>query len=154
MRWSSLWLVGVLVGGCGGDGTGPSATHESIAGSYTGTMAGLSQGIALNATFSLTINQDGGSVSGSWALQGTLTDGFDIVAVQGTGVLNGTVASGKNPSVNITVRSGQCPNRQTAFSGAYDSVNHRLTLTGTVEFLDFTSCTVVLSYPMTVILNR
>lgn len=139
---------------CGGDGAGPSPTFESIAGSYAGTMAGVSQGVALNGTFSLTITQNGGSATGTWALQGVLTDGIDLVAVQGTGTLSGTVASGTNPSVNITVRSGFCPNYQSNFSGAYDSANRRLTVTGAVEFFANNSCTVVLSYPMTMILNR
>jgi hypothetical protein len=49
------------------DSTGPSETFESIAGSYNGALAGIAQGIALDAEFSLTINQTGGSATGSWA---------------------------------------------------------------------------------------
>lgn len=152
----SLILSTFLVGSaaCGGDGTGPSATFESIAGSYSGTMAGASQGVVLNAAFSLTITQDAGSTSGSWALQGTLNDGFQSVDVQGTGTLSGTVAQGTNPSVNLAIKTGACPNYQANFSGAYDSANRRLTITGPVEFFANNSCNVVLSYQATIILNR
>lgn len=147
-----LWLS---VAGCGGDSsTGPSTpTYESIGGTYAGAMVGLSQGIALNATFSLTIAQTAGTTSGSWGLSGTLSDGFSSVNVAGTGTLTGAVAAGNNPSVNITIRTPACPNYSAGFSGAYDSANRRLTITGPVEFLNNT-CNVVLTYPTTIILNR
>jgi hypothetical protein len=136
------------------DSTGPGNNFESIAGSYDGVLAGLSQGIALDATFSLTINQTGGTATGSWALQGTLDDGFDLVTVQGTGNLSGTVASGTNPSVNLTVRTGSCPNYQAQFSGSYDSTNRVLTISGPVDFFAAGTCTVLLTFPSTILLYR
>ena len=154
---SSVLLISVLTGvvGCGGDGaTGPGKTYESIADSYAGAMVGVSQGITLNAVFSLTITQNAGSLSGSWSLSGDLSDGFETVDVLGTGTLTGTVASGNNPSVNITVRTPLCPNYQAQFSGAYDSTNRRLTIAGPVDFFADNSCNVVLSYPTTIILTR
>jgi len=156
MSWNAkVGAVALLLGvaACGGDGTGPSNSFESIAGSYAGSMAGISQGVALTGTFSLTIAQTRGDATGSWAIQGQLTDGFDVVDVQGTGTLSGTVTAGTNPSVNLTIRSGFCPNYQSLFSGTYDSANRRLTLLGTVDFFA-SNCTVVLSYPMTMVLNR
>lgn len=155
MRRSSWWLIGMLLVGCGGDdGTGPSTNFESLAGSYSGAMAGISQGVTLGATFSLTIGQSRGDLTGTWALQGTLSDGFESVDVQGTGTLSGSVASGGNPSVNMVIRTALCPNYQASFSGAYDSANRRLTITGPVEFFAQNSCNVVLSYQGTLILNR
>lgn len=124
------WFIGPLVaavslglGACGDGGTEPGPAYESIAGSYAGVMAGISQGIALEATFTLTINQTAGNLSGTYSVAGTLDDGVNSVDVLGTGTLTGTVAAGNNPSVNITVRSGVCPNHQALFSGAYDSAN-------------------------------
>ena len=154
---SALLLFALLssVGACGSEGgTGPGQTYESIAGSYTGTMVGLSQGVALNATFALTISQSGGTTSGTYGLSGTLNDGIFLVNVAGTGTLSGTVAAGTNPSVNMTVRTPGCPNYQAPFSGAYDSANRRLTISGPVEVFADNSCTVVLSYQSTIILNR
>lgn len=146
-------LSGIVA--CGGDGgTGPGPTYESIAGTYSGTMVGLAQGVAMNSTFSLTISQTGGSTSGTWALSGVLNDGVDALNVTGTGTLTGTVSTGNNPSVNITVRTPACPDYQAAFSGAYDSANRRLTIVGPVEFFAANSCTVVLSYAATIILTR
>lgn len=146
-----LWCVGA----CGSDGgTAPNAQYESIAGTYSGAMVGLSQGIALNSTFSLTISQSGGATSGTWGLSGVLDDGISSLNVAGTGTLSGNVATGNNPSVNITVRAPSCPNYQAQFSGAYDSANRRLTIAGPVEFFAANSCTVVLSYAATIILTR
>ncbi len=117
-------------------------------------LVGLSQGVALDAIFSLTIVQTGGNVTGSWALQGTLFDGVQSASVQGTGNLSGTVAAGTNPSVNLTIRTGSCPNYQANFSGAFDSANQRLTISGPVEFFAPNSCNVALTYQGTIILNR
>lgn len=147
---AALVLVGAA---CGSESTGPTATYDSIAGSYSGFLVGVAQGVALEATFSLTIAQTGGDLSGSWALQGTLDDGFQLFGVQGTGTLNGSIGTGNNPSVNLVVRSGGCPNYQASFSGAYDSSNRRLTISGPVDILDG-SCAVVLRYQSTIILNR
>ena len=156
-RFSSVLLATALgTAACGGDGsTGPDTpTFESIAGSYAGSMVGVSQGVALDADFGLTITQSSSALSGSYSISGTLTDGIDVVTVQGTGVLTGAIEAGDNPSVNITVTPGACPTESAQFSGTYDSANQRLTLTGPVEFFGVGTCDVVLSYPMTIILNR
>jgi hypothetical protein len=100
------------------------------------------------------MNQTSGNITGSWALQGILDDGFDTFLAQGTGSITGTIAAGSNPSVNLTVRTGECPNYQAHFSGAYDSANRRLTISGPVDFFAANTCTVVLTYPSTIILTR
>ena len=152
-RITSPALFAALVA-CSGDSTGPDSNYETIAGSYAGVLGGISQGVALDATFSLTITQTAGDLQGSWALQGTLDDGFDLYDVQGTGTLSGTINPGNNPSVNITIRTGFCPNYQAQFSGAYDSANRRITIAGPIEFFAANTCTVVLRFPSTIILTR
>jgi hypothetical protein len=140
-----------LVLGCGGDSTGPS--YENITGTYAGVLVGISQGVELDATFTLTITQSQSTLGGSYSLVGTLTDGIDVVALQGTGTLSGTIASGNNPSVNLTVTPGLCPNIARTFSGAYDSANRVLTISGPVSIFN-ASCQVVLVYSSTIILSR
>jgi hypothetical protein len=159
-----VFLTAALIGvaACGGDSsTGPSTpntpntpSYESVAGSYVGSMSGISQGITLNADFTLSIGQSSGSLSGNYSLAGTLTDGIDFVPIQGTGTLSGAIESGDNPSVNITVKSAVCPSHSAHFSGAYDSANERITITGPVEIFGNESCDVVLSYNGTLILNH
>jgi hypothetical protein len=141
---------------CGGDdNTGPgSPTYESIAASYAGVMAGTAEGVAMEGDFALTITQATSSLSGSYSLSGTLNDGVDVAAFQGTGVLTGTIEAGDNPSVSITFTPGGCPSYSAEFSGAYDSDNERLTLAGPVEFFSPGTCNVALSYSMTIVLNR
>lgn len=145
----------LFLAACGGDSpTSPAQNIESIAGNYTGQMTGISQGVALDAVFALSISQTSGSVTGNYTLTGTLDDGTYQVNVVGAGPLSGTIGSGTNPSVNLTVKVPGCPNYQANFSGSYDSTNRRLTITGPVDFFQNNSCTVALSYPTTIILTR
>jgi hypothetical protein len=148
----ALILLGMAVGGCGDSSTEPPTTYESVAGNYSGSIVGTSQGVALDSDFSLVIQQTNGDLTGSYGIVGALSDGVQYVHVQGTGSLDGTVGTGTNPSVNITVTPGFCPNRSAAFSGTYDSANRLLTLVGPVQFFD-TDCTVVLTYQTILILT-
>src|SRR5947207_3541673 len=138
-------FIGSACGGTGNSIAGPPPTYESIAGTYAGALAGISQGITLQATFTLTITQSAGTLGGSYSLAGTVSDGVTIVPIQGTGTNTGSIASGNNPSVNIMGTSGICPNVSSPFSGAYDSVNRVITLNGSVTIFN-ASCVVVLIY--------
>jgi hypothetical protein len=153
-------LLSILLASCGGsDGaggiSGPSGpTYADISGTYGGGIVGNSQGVLLQGTFTLTITQTSGALGGSYSLAGTLYDGVTTLQILGTGTATGTIASGSNPSVNITAKSGVCPNVQDGFSGAYDTTNRVITLTGRIDFFN-NSCLVVLTYnPTTIILRR
>jgi hypothetical protein len=152
--FTTTLLIGAMA--CGGDsGTGPSGpSYEAVAATYIGEMGGVSQGVGLNADFTLTLVQSQASLSGTYAMDGVLTDGFDVVAVAGSGTITGTIGSGTNPSINLTIRSSVCVNYSATFSGTYDSVNRRITMQGPVEFFGASSCNVVLSYPMNIVLQR
>lgn len=147
--------LALMVGACGGDGgTGPSVMYENVAGTYGGTMQGVTQGVALNADFVLTISQSQGSLSGTYGLDGFLTDGVSTVAISGSGTISGSIASGNNPSVNFTTKTSGCPGRTEHFSGTYDSANRRITAQGPVYVLDFSDCSILLTYQMNVVLQR
>ena len=151
-RLASVLLVTALLTACGDSGTEPDS-FEQVSGSYNGVMAAVSQGVALDGTFSLTLTQDGGELGGSYGVSGTLTDGVSVVDVQGTGTLDGSIEAGRNPSVNITVVPGVCPSQTSTFSGTYDSPNRRLTLIGAVEIFS-DACQVVVAFPSTLVLTR
>lgn len=145
----------LVTGACGGDGgTGPSASYENVAGTYGGQIQGVTQGIALSGQFVLTLTQSQGSLSGTYAIDGFVTDGVDAVPVSGSGTINGSIASGNNPSINFTVRPSFCTQRTMTFSGTYDSVNRRITAQGPVYVLDAGDCTILLNYSMTMVLQR
>lgn len=158
-QWVLTALLSVLAA-CGGDsptapggGGGGAATFENIAGSYSGLIAGVSQGFTVSATFSITITQSGGTLGGSYSIAGTLTDATGASgSFEGSGSLVGTINSGQNPSVNVTAISGICTNVQSPFSGSYDSTNRKITLSGPLDFFD-ENCNVTLSIPLTVILS-
>jgi hypothetical protein len=143
---------------CASDGvTAPqyqAPKYEEISGTYNGAMVGLAQGVAMNSTFSLTINQSGATTSGSWGLSGVLSDGASSLQIVGTGSLSGSVTQGTNPSVNLTFKSSVCPNYTASFSGSYDSANRRITISGPVDIFAANSCNVALRYNSTIILTR
>ena len=85
-------------------------------------------------------------------MAGELSDGFDYADIQGTGALTGTIGTGQNPSVNLTLR-GACPNYEARFSGSYDVANRLITLSGPVDVLS-NDCAVLLRYPSTILLRR
>jgi hypothetical protein len=87
-----------------------------------------------------------------WSLTGALNDGIDVVEHSGCWVGYRNDRRG-NPSVNLTFKTPLCPNYQANFSGAYDSVNRKLTISGPIDILS-ASCAVLLSYVGTIILSR
>jgi hypothetical protein len=146
----------VLASACSGNSsTGPKQgpTYDSIAGTYSGPVSGVSQGITMSAVATVTFTQTNATLGGSYGLSGTLTDGVTVVNIAGSGTIAGTIAQGNNPSVNVTV-SGVCPGYQAQFSGAYDTANQRLTLTGPVQIFSNDCSTVVLTYQETFIISR
>jgi hypothetical protein len=153
LKTLSALLALLATFGCGG-GDVTATTYANISGSFAGPVTGTSQGVTMNVTLSVTIIQSGGSLGGSYAISGTLNDGGQVTQVSGTGTLTGTVASGNNPSVNITVDSPACPNYSALFSGAYDTANQRLTITGPIQFLDEHTCNVLLTFQSTIIMSR
>ena len=154
-----LVLCGLLVS-CGGDSpsepaiaSGPANTYESIAGTYTGALMSVSQGVTLSANFSLTLVQTVGSLSGSFRLTGTLDDGIIQASVLGSGTVTGTVDPGSNPSVSVTMTPEGCPDAAVTWSGAYTSANGLLTISGVANIFD-AACVVFLTYEGTMILDR
>lgn len=146
--------LAALTAACGGDnGTGPQS-YADISGTYAGAMSGTTQGILLQADFSLTITQSGGSLGGSYGLTGTLSDGVTTVSLIGSGSITGTIAAGNAPQVTLTARSGLCAGVTTTFTGSYDTVNRIVTLRGSIPVTD-TNCQVALTYGnMVIVLTR
>jgi hypothetical protein len=132
------------------DGGTKPPTYEYIAGTYAGVLSGTAQGIFLQSSFTIRITQDGGTLGGTYLLAGTLSNGVTTLPVEGRGPLAGTIEPGTNPSVSITATSATCPSVSETFSGGYNSTNHVITLTGTVNVVD-AACQVVLTYPNTTI---
>ncbi|HET7553191.1 MAG TPA: hypothetical protein VFK04_18000 [Gemmatimonadaceae bacterium] len=155
-RALSLLLPMLLFGaaGCEGDSTGPTPpAYEDIDGTYAGVMAGTSQGISANLLFGFTIGQTDGDITGSWSFTGKLNDGNTSMDVTGTGSLEGTVTSGHDPSLNFKIKTSTCPDYEATFSGDYDSDTHRLTVRGPVEFFNYQTCDVGLTYQATIVLD-
>ena len=149
-------LITVVALACGGDGgTGPSQTFENIAGTYVGAVTATTQGIQMDGNFSITITQSRGDLGGTHSLAGTLSNSSGSTPFQGSGSLQGTIAPGSNPSVNITANNATCPNVSSTVSGTYDSANRALTFPSmSIPFFD-QNCQVQLTFTnLSVVLHR
>jgi hypothetical protein len=167
MRAQAKWAVvlccqAAVLTGCGGGSSPagptppPTITYENLAGTWTGSVGGVTQGVTLAGTLTLTLQQATSAISGNYGVMATLTfPSQQASPLQGSVTLTGTVASGPNPSVNFTTTSVPCPNLPPeTWAGSYGSGNGVLTITGTAHVINVPVCTIVLSYPQTILLSR
>jgi hypothetical protein len=153
----------VLLSACSGDsGTDPSPTFENIAGIYSGPFVASDQGITLESVVTITIQQQGGSLSGTWSSEGIVTDYVNVgvelplwpgAEVTGTGALTGTIAPGPNPAVSFTTGLEQCPEWSDTASGSFNSTNKEITVDSRVQIMDET-CVILLLLEDTVVFQR
>jgi hypothetical protein len=115
-----------------GDTGPPPPTYENLAGDYSAPTNAVSRygGDTLNGTFWLSLTQNAGTVGGTWAASGTLSDhgAHSPIALAGTISIGGVVASGPNPTVFFSLLLPSCPNVGYPFNGSYTSANERLTV--------------------------
>jgi hypothetical protein len=150
---SAAFLSGLA---CGGQPNplGPNGIQD-ISGAYTGTIASVTQGVALDASISLTVTQlEQRSLTGDYALSGTLKNGTHVTSFERNGPLRGSLQQGDYPLVTITLMDFNCPHYSALYTGPYSSANRRLALSGRVEIFSAGTCTVEASYPLTLTLNR
>src|SRR5690606_26494885 len=96
-----------VMAGCGGGSPAsptanpPSspATFVNLAGTWTGTVGGVTQGVTLAGVLTVTLQQNAGALSGGYAMEGTLTNPVQQTKLVGQVALTGTVAVGPNPAV-------------------------------------------------------
>jgi hypothetical protein len=161
---AAAWFCGAAaLTGCDGDpaptSPTPIVTYENIAGIWTGQVGGVTQGVTLDGTITLTLQQSGGvqfagALSGGYSVLATLTNPTQQSSLQGSVMLTGTVAPGTDPAVNFSTTSVQCPALPSEnWSGSYGSRDSALTITGTAHVITST-CVVVLTYPQTIRLTR
>lgn len=164
LRAAAGFCCAAALTGCGGAEPSPTSptpivTYENIAGAWTGQVGGVAQGVTLDGTMTLTLQQSGGvqfsgALSGGYSVLATLTNPTQQSSLQGSVTLTGTVAPGTNPAVNFSTTSVQCPGLPSEhWSGSYGSRDSALTITGTAHVITST-CVVVLSYPQTIRLTR
>jgi len=151
-------IVSALTACGGGDKiTGPTTgpTYDSIAGTYTGEVAGFQERLLLHSTFTLTIAQSDASFSGTYGLSGFLNDSTGAARkVSAAGSLTGTMNPGSFPSLGMTLLAPGCPDYRAVFRGVYDSLNDRIIISGPIDFFADNTCNVVLTYPSAIVLNR
>jgi hypothetical protein len=150
MRFRSMLFVG-LITACGGSESAiePPTSYADVSGQYSGTITASSLGLALNATFSITVAQKGGALSGSDAIVGT----FNETPTSATGSFTGSIAAGNNPSVYVVSTTAGCPALHAEYSGSFDAANRRLTMTGPV-YVTNPGCSIAATYELTLTLTK
>lgn len=152
-----------VMAGCGGGSpasptanpTSSPATFVNLAGTWTGTVGGVTQGVTLAGVLTVTLQQNAGALSGGYAMEGTLTNPVQQTKLVGQVALTGTVAVGPNPAVSFTTSSVVCPGLPPeSWSGSYSAGTGILTIAGTAHIITVPTCTIVLSYPQTILLTR
>jgi len=137
MRTFGLGLAAfcaVLAGCEGGTGSGsgisgPAPTYEDIAGEYSSPVTASSPGMTLTGTMYLFLSQTGGTFTGSYAVVGTLEEGLASEQVTLLGaVVNGTLALGTNPALQMDLSPTGCGVTFVRNSGTYASALKNITL--------------------------
>jgi hypothetical protein len=127
--------------------------YETIAGGYSGELAGWREGIFLDATLSMMLTQEGGTLAGTYSVFGTLTNADAQTGLERSGAVAGSIAEGSNPAVDFTLTPETCPTRTETFTGTYDTASGVITVTGNVVLFD-SECATLLYYPMLLSLTR
>jgi hypothetical protein len=136
-------------------GAGPTSatpTYALVAGTYKGTLADTTGGFSISLTVTLTVSQSAASLTGSYSMPGTISDGVATAHILGSGFFTGSIAAGPNPAVNIALRETACPASLSQFSGTYDSARGKLTLSGPVDILK-ADCSFFIRYNSTIVLS-
>lgn len=145
----STLLIALVALGCSSSGTTTPLAYDNVAGNYTVPISSTS-GTPLSASLSFTVVQNGGALSGTEAVSGFLNGNLPI---SGSGTFTGTIGSGVNPSVNITVTGSACQSVHETFSGSNDSANQRMTVVGPFYILNV-DCSIALTYTLTLVLTH
>jgi hypothetical protein len=148
----TIVLLAIAVG-CKNNSNAP-LSYEDIAGTYLGTAAGSSQGVTINARFTIAIMESAapGVLGGSYSIAGTISES-GVYGVQGTGWVGGNITAGNNPNVYLTFTFSNCPATPMTFGGTYNSSTGVIALTGPVYIFNG-SCQVLLVLQGALLLTR
>jgi hypothetical protein len=157
LRGAAWCCCAAVLTGCSGSPAAPTpAAFENVAGTWTGKVGGVTQGVTLDGTITLSLQQSDGNLTGGYSVQGSLSNPVQTSPLQGSVTLTGTVASGSNPLVTFTTTSVPCPNLTgESWSGSFNNRTGVLTITGTGHVINGPpACAIALSYPQTIALTR
>jgi|CXWL01.1.fsa_nt_gi hypothetical protein len=144
-------LALLLALGCNDSPTG-GGIYNAMAGTYTGPVSGTVNGSAMTGTFTITLKQTDGSLSGSYTYEANLQGG--VATMNGT--VSGTLTEGDYPTVTLDLEHGSCANVTARHTGTYDAGVHRLTVTGGFDVVNTvnSACTISSRLSTTAVLQR
>lgn len=130
---------------CGEGTTEPPAEPFELGGTYAGMANATVDGAVLDALVILDLQHDGGDLSGTFEIAGTVVAGSTTLEIYGAGDLSGMASVAELPAVSITLRTGFCPEHSGTFAGLFHPATGVLRLGGPIDILGL-SCEVVLSF--------
>lgn len=151
--WLSVLTVVLLA--CGEESAiGPDEFHR-VAGGYAGaieetTSVGLFSGVIL-----LSLSQSDGALTGTYDFNGDIyhTEHARRYYQGGSGTVEGSLGSGPEPQVSLTLTPDDCPARVMSYQGTYHDGPRQMRVSGTL-LLSADWCEPLLDVPHGMVLQR
>jgi len=149
-------LASVLAWAAGAcdEGTAPPPASEfELPGTYHGPVVAATGVASLDADLTLTVQQDDGTVAGTYSISGRLVYEGAVAEISGDGTFTGTVGSGAEPVLEIRVRTPLCESYEGVFAGRFIPADGRLILGGAVDIFEG-GCTVLVRFDIVMTLHQ
>lgn len=131
MKYRALLTLLALTG-CGGDPVSPSAWAD-VSGIHEGDIVSLSLPLNFAGTMTLDIEQTDSALSGTFAYDITIDPGGQEENLVGRGTLDGTIARGSLPAIELEFADNCDPDTLVGISslvGGYTTTAKRTSLRG------------------------
>lgn len=110
--------------------------HVEVGGRYEAVVAGSVHERRLDGIFTVTVTQEGDSLSGEYTLQVTLSSQQGSAAIVHTGRLAGEITSHDTGAMRFRIDNAECPRYFMDFTGSYDEETSSLLLSGAVDVIN------------------
>lgn len=124
--------------------------YEDISGIFTGPVSGSGSGYSIQGSFSLSISQSEGSLSGTYSTSVTVQTPAGSVPFAGSGTISGVIEAGADPKVEVVVQD-VC-NAELPYIGAFNSASRTLSASGPFPLYD--GCNPVATLTLTITLSK
>lgn len=152
---AGLVVLCVLPTGCGDESLiGPDEFYR-VAGPYTGAVEGVVSDGSFSGAMWISLSQSEGTLAGTYDFSGDFHHAaYDRRYYQdGSGTVEGSLTSGPDARVTLTLTPDDCPDRVMSYQGGYDDGRRQISIAGALA-LSTELCDPLLSIPHSTILVR
>ena len=145
--WRAAVLAPLLAAalGCDDAPVGPSLAFP-LEGRYVGSVQAMTESAALDAVVTFVIESHvEGTVSGVFAIEGSVDYGATAADIIGSGTFSGTATDDEEPMLFLNAQVPFCSDYRAPFAGTFTPATGRLVLGGALDILEG-DCTVLLRF--------